>query len=333
MIRILILFNLLPCLLFAQSKYAAMDSAILSGKFGDVHSVLVYQDGNITFEKYYNGWKPDSIHQLQSATKSVIATLLGIALQRGYIKSEDEPIYKYLPNVPEDKKSIRIEDLLTQRHGIKWTEGAWEDENNSWRAVMETQGSWYDKILSMPMDTLPGTKFNYSNAAPALISYIIQTASKMTIDSFTKEYLFKPLGIHQYWFLQRNGGPQYNGMALISLTSQDMLKLGQLYLQNGKWNGNQILSKQYVKKAISPIVRKVGANGVFYHYDYGYFWWSNPAYRLAKVNKSTSPVVMARGAGGQNIIIDFARRQVTVITAWNMARSNWPQAIYHDFIE
>lgn len=83
------------------------------------------------------------------------------------------------------------------------------------------------------MECLPGSAFNYSNAAPVLTSGVIQRASKMKIDQFAKIYLFDPLEIELYWFWPGNGGPQNNGMALISLTSRDMAKVGQLYLQKG----------------------------------------------------------------------------------------------------
>lgn len=310
-----------------SKKVIAADSAIKAGEFGTVHSLLVIKDGKVLFENYYNGWTPDSLHQLQSATKSIISTLLGCAIQQQFIKSEDENIFNYYSNNdPDDKRKseIKISHLLTQQHGLLWNEGAWEDPNNTWRKIISEQGDWYKKILDVPMDTIPGTKFIYSNAAPTLLSGLIQIASKMSIDSFAIKYLFDPLEIKKYWFWQGNGGPKNNGMALLSLTSRDMAKIGHLYLQKGKWAGKQIVPEAFVKTATSSLVQGVGLNGAYKQYDYGYFWWSNPVSQ----DDHKTHVFLARGAGGQNIIVNPDENLVIVTTAWNMQQPNKVQLIY-----
>jgi CubicO group peptidase (beta-lactamase class C family) len=106
------------------------------------------------------------------------------------------------------KKQIKISDLLTQQHGLDWSEGAWEDPKNTWRKIISEQGDWFKKILELPMDTIAGTKFVYSNAAPTLVSGLVQTAAKKSIDSFAIKYLFHPLDINNYWFWQGNNGPK-----------------------------------------------------------------------------------------------------------------------------
>jgi CubicO group peptidase (beta-lactamase class C family) len=309
------------------STFQKVDSAIRANEFGEIHSLLVVKEGKLLFEGYYNGWKMDSVHQMQSATKSVISTLLGCAIQKGYVKSTDEHISNYFPDsyfIDRQHAAIRIEDLLTQRHALKWIEGAWDSPDNTWRKVISSPGDWYQRILETPMDTLPGTKFVYSNAAPVLISGLIQQATKMRIDSFANLYLFKKLNISKVWFWQGNGGPQNNGMALISLTSRDMAKIGQLYLQGGKWNEEQVLPENFVTKATSGIVNGVGLNGAYKQYDYGFFWWSNPVTQ----NDKKTEVFLARGAGGQNVIVNKKEGLVIVITAWNLQQSNKPQLIY-----
>ncbi len=308
-------------------KALSADSAITKNEFGEVHSLLIIKNGKVVFENYYNGWTKDSLHQLQSATKSVISTLVGCAIQQQFIKSENDPIKNYFSQYKFDdslKRKIKISDLLTQRHGLKWNEGAWEDPENNWRKIISEKGDWIKKIIEMPMDTAPGTKFVYSNAAPTLISAIIQYASKMPVDSFAIQYLFKPLEIANYWFWQGNDGPQNNGLALISLTSRDMAKIGQLYLQNGKWKNQQVVPENYIQTATSSIVTGVGLNGAYKQYDYGYFWWSNP---VSQNDKKTN-IFLARGAGGQNIIVNREENLIVVITAWNMKQPNKVQLIY-----
>ena len=312
-------------ILFGRALSA--DSAIKKGEFGTVHSLLIVKEGRVLFENYYNDWPQDSVHQLQSATKSIISTLLGCAIQQNFIPSENEALIGFFPQYTAAdslKRCIKIRDMLTQQHGLAWNEGAWEDPKNTWRKIMSEPGDWYKRILEIPMDTLPGTKFIYSNAAPTLVAGVVQQASKMPIDTFAVKYLFNPLGIKKYWFWPGNGGPGNNGMALISLTTRDMAKIGQLYLQNGRWNKQQIIPEYYVLEATAPIVKGVGLNGAYKQYDYGYFWWSNPVSQ----NDKKSNVFLARGAGGQNILVNREENLVVVITAWNMQQPNKVQLIY-----
>ncbi|MBK6544615.1 MAG: serine hydrolase [Saprospiraceae bacterium] len=342
-VLLLFLFSLLcQKLLMAQINFTnserinfvTADSAIKAGEFGEVHSLLVIQNAQLLFEEYYNGWNKDSLHQLQSATKSVISALLGCALQQNFIADVREKIINYYPSEyfsNNSKDNISIENLLTQQHGLKWKENPWDAPDNNWRNLYATEGNWYKSILETQIDTAPGCKFNYSNAAPVLITGIIQNASKMNIDVFSKKYLFDPLQITNYRFWQANGGPQNNGMGMLFLTSRDMAKIGQLYLQKGKWNDKQIISEKFVKDATSAIVKNVEANGVYSGYDYGYFWWSNPVWRNYTYKKSEN-VFLARGAGGQNIIVYPNKKMVVVITAWNMQRSNKPQEIFDKYI-
>lgn len=307
------------------------DSAIKAGEFGTTHSLLIIKNGLLVFEAYYNGWRRDSIHQLQSATKSLVSTLMGCAIKNNFIRDEHEYISVYYPDsffTDNSKRKIRISDLLTQQHGLKWSEAPWESPDNTWRKVMSSRGNWYKLILQTPMDTVPGKVFNYSNAAPVLVTGLIQYASRMNIDAFAKKYLFDPLDITKYSFWQGNEGPQNNGMALVSLTSRDMAKIGQLYLQKGKWKGNTILPESYFQSAISPIVKNVGLNGFYKGYDYGYFWWSNPV----SMNDKKSPILLARGAGGQNIAIIRNENMVVVITAWNMQQPNKLQTIIDKYL-
>lgn len=312
-------------------KALKADNAIKKGDYGKVHSLIVVKDGELVFENYYNGWKRDSIHQAQSATKSIIATLLGIAIQQDFVKNQYESIgtyYSTYKDVTGEVKSIKIEDLLTQRHGFKWSEAPWNSPDNNWRNLLNFEGDWYHSILKTSLSEKPGNVFNYSNAAPTLVSGIVQNASKLSIDQFAKKYLFNELGINKYRFWQGNGGPSNNGMALVFLKPRDFAKIGQLYLQNGKWNDKQILPKEYVKKATSSVVIKAEGNPIYKHYDYGYFWWINPVNKKGEKFKT----YMARGAGGQLIIVEPETNTVVAINAWNLRTPNRVQLIFDNYL-
>ncbi|WP_298897527.1 serine hydrolase [uncultured Psychroserpens sp.] len=311
--------------------------AISDSTYGTIHSVLIMQNNELIFEKYFNGWTKDSLHMMQSATKSVIATLMGIAIQEGYIQDVNQKVlsfyeHKPIENINTWKEDMTIEDLLTQQHGLKWQEAPWNSPDNTWRKLLATQGDWYTSILSTPMECEPGTLFNYSNAAPVLTSGIIQEASKMSIDSFAKRYLFKPLEINSYRFWQGNDGPKNNGLALLFLTSRDMLKIGQLYLNNGRWNNKQILPTTWTKKAAKTPITENHRDNRFYRFGYGYFWWNTP--KASGNNPETnSDIYLARGDGGQYIIIDPKHKIVAVITAWDLQKGNYIFNLYTRYFQ
>lgn len=311
-------------------------TAIEKGQYGEVHSLLVYKDQELIFEQYFNGWPADSVHQLQSATKSITSTLLGIAIHEGLIKNVEEPVLSFFQdkNIEEPdslRDAMTIKDLLTQRTGMAWIESPWNSPDNTWRKILETEGDWYEMILNTPMREEPGTRFNYGNAAPVLIAGIIQKVSGMSIDAFAKKYLFDPLSIHKFHFWEGNGGPANNGSALLYLTSRDLAKIGQLYLQDGIWEGKRVLPEGWVEEATSTYV-KANIDNRFYRFRYGYFWWSDAVPLSESQAHIPRSIFWARGAGGQHLIVHPEEKTVVVITAWNLQQSSLPLTIYTDYI-
>ncbi len=311
-------------------------TAIESGSFGEVHSLLIIKDHKTIFEQYFNDWPADSVHQLQSATKSITSTLLGIALHQGLIESVEQPVLSFF----SDKKieypdslldAMTIKDLLTQRTGMAWKEAPWDSPDNTWRMILETEGDWYEMILNTPMREEPGTRFNYGNAAPVLITGIIQEVSGMDIDAFAKKYLFDPLDIEQFRYWGGNGGPANNGGALLFLTSKDLAKIGQLYLQDGVWEGKRILPEGWVQEATSTYVNG-NIDNRFYKFGYGYFWWSVGPPLSEDYPNIPNSIFMARGAGGQHLIVHPEEKMAVVITAWNLQQSSLPLTIYTNYI-
>ncbi|WP_349555490.1 serine hydrolase [Pseudotenacibaculum sp. MALMAid0570] len=311
-------------------KSLEANKAIKNGAYGNVHSLLVVKEGKLVYENYYKGWKKDSLHQAQSVTKSIIATILGCAIQQGKVNGVKDRVVTYFPeykNLSKEIQKIKINDLLTQRHGLKWKESPWNSPDNNWRNLINTTGDWYQVILKTDMNNDLGKVFNYSNAAPTLISGIIQNAAKTPIQDFAKKYLFDELNIKKYRFWKGNGGPSNNGMALIFLRPRDLAKIGQLYLQKGKWNGNQIIPEAFASKATSSIVKAAEGNPLYKQFDYGYFWWVNPVDR----NGRKYNIFLARGAGGQLIIVEPKTELVVVITGWNLRRPNIAQTIFDNY--
>ncbi|MFX1253282.1 MAG: serine hydrolase [Promethearchaeota archaeon] len=265
-----------------------MDSNVLNDvsemRSTGLHSLLVVRHGKLVFEKYYGDdnhyYTRDSKHVLYSATKSFTSALIGIAIEKGFIESTDQRVLDFFPeytfsNVDSRKEAMTIEHLLTMTSGIEWFEGAATDDLG--QSAFSLNSVQY--ILDRPMVTEPGTYYRYNSGASHLLSAIIQQTTGSTTLEFALEYLFEPLGIEEsdvVWMADSQGNA-FGGIGLF-LTPRNMAKFGQLYLNNGSWEGEQIIPAEWVTVSTSdhiaglPIIgdarpRYPIATG------YGYQWW------------------------------------------------------------
>lgn len=309
--KILILSALILITLNIKSQtiqVADLDSAIATADrlietdprifFRNVESFIVSYDGQTRFEKFYHGINKDSLHHIQSQTKSIVSLLLGIAIDKGFVQGEDEPVLNYFPeyfNSKGSKKSdLRIKDLLTMSAGFEWEEMIPLDDPGNDNIKMFNSGDYLKYILSKPVsDSLYG-KFNYNSGCPMIIAGIIEKAAKMPLDRFAEKYLFNPLGISEYGWIKDATGFCHAGGGLY-LKPADMMKIGLLVMDNGVWNNQQIISEKWISKVVQPhIATNLGES------EYGYFWWIN---EYAVCQGRTVTVVSAEGAGGQKLYI------------------------------
>jgi CubicO group peptidase (beta-lactamase class C family) len=320
-------------LLFVQSTFsqkidnAKLDSTILvAGRiistdnrafFKNVESLIVYSQGEIKFEKYYNGFKKDSLHLIQSQTKSVVALLLGIAIDKGYIKSENEPVSAYFPQYfkKEDnlKSSVTIRDLLTMSAGFEWEEMLPMNDPKNDNINMFRSNKWLNYAITRPMAKKPFTEFKYNSGLPLIVAGIIEKSTKMKLDEFAKKYLFEPLQIKEFNWQKDSTGFCHAGGGLF-LKPMDMMKIGILVIKNGKWEKQQIISENWIKKATGSYLQT--------SYDistYGYFWWIR---EMKTGEVRTTRVITAEGAGGQKMYI-FPEYQL--IIAFTERNYNTPQ--------
>jgi len=290
------------------SSLSKLDSAIIVGDkiietdtrefFRNVESMIVYSKGAVKFEKYYNGFVRDSLHHIQSQTKSIVALLMGIAIDMGFVKSEDELVAKFYPdfsgNGDELKSRIRIRDLLTMSSGFRWEEMLPLTDPKNDNMNMYRSGKWLNYALERPMVTEPFTGFKYNSGCPMIVAGIIEKSSKMTLDDFAKKFLFDPLGIKDYYWLKDSSGFCHAGGGLY-MRPLDMLKIGVLVLNKGKWEDRQIISQGWIQKAtLSYFPTSFDIS------SYGYFWWI----REMKIREGkTTKMISAEGAGGQNLYI------------------------------
>jgi CubicO group peptidase (beta-lactamase class C family) len=279
-------------------------------RFGkEIHSFLIARNGYLIEEEYFGVESRRNVpHWVYSVTKSVTATLIGIAIDQGYLKGINQTVIDFFPNktfqnMNADKQNITIDHLLTMTSGLDWEEWwvAYDDPTNDFRKMRDTASDWIQYILDKPMIAKPGTQFNYNGGNCHLLSAIIQIVYNDTMEAFAREYLFSPLNISDFfWGKDPQGITQ--GETYLSLTSRDMVKLGLLYLRNGTWNEMQVVSKEWILRASQPLISITHSP----QYSYGYLWW---------ISKTTVRHVQAHGWHGQNIYVIPEKNLIVVFTS------------------
>jgi len=315
-VAVIILFSGLLAAQPSGELKSALDLSVgrlKDGTFNNVHSLLVSQNGKTILEEYFNGKEKNSLHTLQSQTKSVVALLCGIAIDRGFIENENVPVIKFFPEsiAKSDalKASMTIKDVLTMSAGLKWEEMLPPDDPNNDNMNMFRGSRYLDYVLARPMAKPPFTEFKYNSGCPMIIAGIIQKTANMSLDKFAETYLFGPLGIKDYrWRKDATGMPHAGGG--LDLKPSDMLKIGELVLNQGQWNGKTIVSKAWIEKAMRSYFKTTFSDSGF-----GYFWWSQ---ELNVAKGRTTKVLSARGAGGQWLFVVPEFRLVVSFTEGNL---------------
>jgi len=280
----------------------------------NIDSVVVVRNGYIVTEKYYSPYKRATLHDTYSITKSVVSALIGIAIQAGYINSVDDPVLDFYPEGTFEyddalKRSITLEHLLTMSSGLEWD----FDE-------MVSSRDWVQSVLDQPMYIEPGTEFYYSSGNAHVLSAIIQQASGLNTLDFAQHYLFDPLGISDVrWLSDLNGIPKGGwGMAM---KSRDMAKLGYLYLNQGRWDGRQIIPAEWIKATTERYIQVPEPLEPWDLYM-GYLWWLHEDGPYA-----------AHGMKGQFIYVIPESDLVVVFTS-NIPDAKFarPQLLIRDYI-
>ena len=220
-----------------------MDSSLLANliDFGATHeleSLLVIRHGTIVAEAYYAPFRAGVKHRINSATKSVIGTLIAIALKDGLLDSPDHPVVDFfsdrtIANLDDNKKAITIQNLLDMTSGLDWTEPLGEGLPQSMIA-MERSADWEQFVLDRPIATKPGAAFNYDSGNPQLLSAILTRLTGQSALDYARKRLFEPLGISDVFWRSDPRGVSIGGYGLF-LQPRDMAKFGYLYLRNGVW--------------------------------------------------------------------------------------------------
>lgn len=287
-----------------------------------VYAMVTAKDGVLIDEYYRDGFDESSVFALHSCSKSFTSALTGIAIERGLIGGIDDPLSKYLPQVLEledaRKQRITLRHLLTHTSGLEWYE--WGGGYSNWEEF-QSAPNWVEYILGRALAADPGTVFNYSTGNTHLMSAVLEAATGMSELDFARETLFDPLGMES---VQWGADPQgiTDGGNGISMSARDAARFGQLYLDGGVWNGEQLIPPGWLEESTAAQNNGAG-DGTG---SYGYFWWMRP---FGTQNYDT---FYAFGAWGQYIFVVPELNLVTVIASQGPQNSYAPRPYFTDYV-
>lgn len=325
---------------------AALDADLAHGKYSLVDSFAVYRCGKQVFERAYShdygqiygkeaktrgplnarlagpynyfdpAWHPyyhgSDLHSMQSVSKTVSSIIIGIAMTRGDFKAGlDTPLLKYfdvakVKHVDDRKRRITLRHVLTMTTGLDWNEEVAYDDPKNDSSLMEAADDWVQYVIDRPMAQEPGKVFNYSSGVSELLAHIFQKETGQDIAKYGEKFLFTPLGMDHYWKRTPLGVVDTEGG--LFLKNSDLAKIGYLYLNGGEWEGKQLVSKEWVKESLTPFIDAEEG------FKYGFKWWLLPR------TDRQGYVWMARGFGGQRLMVFPEENLIAVFTGWEILK-------------
>jgi CubicO group peptidase (beta-lactamase class C family) len=303
------------------ARLRAMEAAINSGEFKKIGSVLVARHGQLAYERYFDG-DASTLRDTRSATKSMTSLLIGVAIQDKKLKGVDARILDLLPehrrnlqNPDPRKGKITVEDLLTMSSPLECDD--WNDASRGNEERMYLIEDWAQFILDLPIrgrmrmgeaQASPkyGRNFSYCTGGVFILSEVLTRATGIRTDQYAQQKLFSPLGIsNATWpysplnIAQTGGG--------LRLSSPDLLKIVQLYLNGGTWNGQRIINQDWVRQSTQPHAE------INDHQEYGYLWWL----QSFKTADNSYQAFFMSGNGGNKVLSFPALDTAVVITSTN----------------
>ncbi len=297
-----------------------MMNAIGRGEFPIIDSIAIARQGTLVFDETIrtqlddkDSWVANgdlSMHAQFSASKSIASILVGIAIDRvevdisgvgaPYLSLFDYPSYD---NWDDRKNQITLEHVLTMRLGLQWDEWnlSYSDPNNALIQFYNRNHDYSKGLLDLPMETDPGSKYAYNTVASVSLGQAVQNRSPLTYADFLNSYLLDPLRITQVrWTETPTGLPDLGGG--LYLYSRDMVKFGQMYMDDGRWNGQQIVSSEWVAASIQPYTDLAWTDPSTRDWQvdgYGYQWWTG----YFEHNDQVLSSYAARGWGQQTVMV------------------------------
>jgi CubicO group peptidase (beta-lactamase class C family) len=305
----------------ADTRLGALAGAIRSGEFKKISSVLVARHGKLAYEGYFEG-DASTLRDTRSATKSITDALIGIAIDEHKLSGVDAKVLALLPerarkvqNPDPRKSAITVEDFLTMSSPLECDD--WNDASRGNEERMYVVEDWAQFILDLPIrgrmhvgeaiePPAYGRYFSYCTGGVFTLSEVIAKSTGARTDHYAAEKLFRPLGItNVQWVYSPMNVPQTGGG--LRLSSRDLLKIAQLYLDGGQWRGKRIVSEAWVRNSTKPHAQIDEST------DYGYLWWL----KSFKSGEKSYPAFYMSGNGGNKVIAIPSLDMAVVITSTN----------------
>jgi CubicO group peptidase (beta-lactamase class C family) len=325
-----------------RHRLEQMTDSIRSHPEFNVHAVLIERAGHLVYEEYFSGkderwgeplgvvtFNRGTLHDLRSVTKSVVSALVGVASSSGAIPSLDAPLLGYFPeykdlDVPE-RRRITIRHALMMSVGLEWNEDIpYTDPTNDEIAMTRSRDPLH-YVLARPIVSAPGTSWRYNGGTTQVLGTIVQRATKQPLAEYARAMLFSPLGITESEWLGSLAGVPAAASGL-RLRPRDLAKFGSLYLHDGRWNGRQILPREWVYESTRRRLTFPGQEAR----GYAYHWW----HACYPTPSGVAEVPTAVGNGTQRIFLLRAQQTVATVLAgrYNDFTSNPPERLLLDFI-
>lgn len=254
---------------------------------------LVFKGDDIVFEKYWDNHTDKTVSNSFSAAKTVVALLVGIAIEEGKIKSLDDPIGNYLPEFKEgDKSIITVRNLLNMSSGLDWTESGKNPLSNNAESYYGTD--LYGLVTRQNLIRKPGKDFIYQSGNSQLLGFIIQKATGMSVSDYCSEKIWSKIGMeaNAFWSLDKEGGDE-KAFCCLYATARDFGRIGKLIMRRGKFGSEQIIPEWYIRE-MEILPAKMGSEEGVANHQYGLHIWLYEGYK--------SPVQYCRGIKGQYMI-------------------------------
>ncbi|WP_282044523.1 serine hydrolase domain-containing protein [Winogradskyella flava] len=315
-----------------NTRFKSLVMDIENDSLERTHSVVIAQKNTIIFEKYFDGFSANTLHDTRSLAKSFASASIGIAIKEGFLKDEYLPIKPFFersyPAIDwsKGKDSVNLFHLMTMSSGIDAIDFGLNRNSYANEGTYQNQTDWTKHILEAPMVNTPGKSANYGSGSPHLLGPILANQIAEELPFYLHKKLFKPLSISNYRIQLTNQSEPYFGGGWY-FTSIDLVKFGQLYLNGGNYNEKQIIPKEWVEKSMQ---KHVVLENTFDQNKYGFLFW----HKTYQINEQQIESIEARGAGGQYLFIIPELDLVAVITSGNYTNNKGfqPERIMQDYI-
>jgi CubicO group peptidase (beta-lactamase class C family) len=324
---------------FADDLEARLDKAIADKRVWNLHNVVVVRNGRLVFERYFEGedtarggrpvgvvsFKPDTLHDLRSVSKSIVGLLYGIALTAGKVPAPEAPL---MPSFPEyadlaadpERSRWMLHHVLTMSMGTDWNESMPYTNPANSETAMDMAPDRYRYILSRPIVTEPGKRWVYNGGATALLGRLIVKGTGKSLHEYAREVLFDPLGIGPTdWYADKDG--ELLAASGIRMTPRDLARVGELTLRGGIWNGRSVVPAEWIARSTSPLLH------IEQDRHYGYQWYNlDFTFGTPTIPRSNQRLWNAAGNGGQRLTVFPGLDLVVVTTAgnYNIKDNNLP---------